>query len=158
MNAINMPALGQTTEELIIVGWLKAEGDSVKMGEPLYQVETDKTTLEVESTFTGTLLKIMHPLQTTVQVGDIIAYIGAPGEAVPTELPRTIKQASVPELPPMLAPSIQNNTPMSAPVGKVLATPAARQLAKEHGIDLAQLSGSGPDGRIEKEDVQAFLK
>ena len=158
MNAINMPALGQTTEELIIVGWLKAEGDSVKMGEPLYQVETDKTTLEVESTFTGTLLKIVHPLQTTVQVGDIIAYIGAPGETVPTELPRTIKQASVPELPPMLAPSIQNNTPMSAPVGKVLATPAARQLAKEHGIDLAQLSGSGPDGRIEKEDVQAFLK
>jgi pyruvate dehydrogenase E2 component (dihydrolipoamide acetyltransferase) len=156
-----MPALGQTTDELRIISWRKTEGDNVELGEPLLEVETDKTSIEVESAFSGTLLKIVHGADMTVHAGSVIAYIGAPGEVIPldevggspgTQAPDTIiaPQSSSVTRPASLAPS-------AAPAGKVLATPAARQLAREHGLDLNMLRGSGPDGRIEKEDVQAAI-
>lgn len=153
-----MPALGQTTDELTIMSWLKQEGESVKLGEVLYTVETDKTTLEAESPYTGTLLKIVAEVNSMVHVGDVIAYIGQPGEAIPTEAPTNphvepvAQPVSTPQ--PAAAP-----TPIStpAPEGKVLATPAARQLAKERGIDLSKVKGSGPGGRIERDDVEDFV-
>lgn len=155
-HAIRMPALGQTTDEITITSWLKGEGDVVNMGEPLYTVETDKTTLEVESPFAGTLLKIVHTTPTTVQVGAAIAFVGAPGETIPMEE----EVGSIPITPPatpQVSAAATTSSPAQPPAGKVLATPAARQLAREHGLDLTAIHGSGPDGRIEKEDVLTWL-
>ena len=153
--AIRMPALGQTTDELTIMSWLKTEGETVKIGEPLYTVETDKTTLEAESPYTGTLLKIVAAVQSMVQVGDVIAYIGQPGEAIPVEAPSQPHAAPTPMAPPTPMPAAAPSAP--APEGKVLATPAARQLAKERGVDLSKVQGTGPGGRIERDDVEDFV-
>lgn len=158
MNAVIMPALGQTSDELKILAWLKQEGEAVAVGEPLVNLETDKTTIEVESAVGGVLLKIVHGVDAVVQAGQVIAYIGQPGET-PPETPLTL-------LTP-IAPVTQSTSPTPAapeapgapaPAGKVLATPAARQLARERGIDLANVTGSGPDGRIEREDVETWAK
>jgi pyruvate/2-oxoglutarate dehydrogenase complex dihydrolipoamide acyltransferase (E2) component len=156
-HTIRMPALGQTTDEITITSWLKGEGDIVNMGEPLYTVETDKTTLEVESPFAGTVLKIVHTTPATVQAGAAIAFVGAPGEALPMEDEAGAIPATPQTSTPAPIPSTQSSSPAQPPAGKVLATPAARQLAREHGLDLAAIRGSGPDGRIEKEDVLAWL-
>lgn len=156
--AMRMPALGQTSDELRIIAWLKSEGESVKLGEPLLEVETDKAALSVESAFTGVLLRITHQANETLESGTVIAYIGKPGEsladndAAPGATTATTATA-------LTTPSGNRvaATPQSAPDGRVLASPVARQMAKEHGIDLASVRGSGPDGRIERKDVQALL-
>lgn len=83
MEAIVMPALGQTTDENYIQEWLVEEGQEVEMGQPLLSVETDKAQLEVECVADGTLLKIVAPAGSTVSAGTVIAYIGDEGEAVP---------------------------------------------------------------------------
>ncbi|UKA77598.1 biotin/lipoyl-containing protein [Arthrobacter sp. FW306-07-I] len=85
MEAIVMPALGQTSEEAYIQEWLVQEGDTVEMGQPLLSVETDKAQLEVECVADGVLLKIVCPADTTVNAGTVIAYIGEPGETIPSE-------------------------------------------------------------------------
>lgn len=84
MESIVMPALGQTSEEAYIQEWLVQEGDTVEMGQPLLSVETDKAQLEVECVADGVLLKIVCPADTTVNAGTVIAYIGEPGEEVPS--------------------------------------------------------------------------
>jgi dihydrolipoyl dehydrogenase len=82
-HAVRMPPLGQTSDELQILAWRKAEGDEVAAGEPLFEVETDKATLEVEATASGRLLRILHGAGDLVRERTVIAYIGLPGEAVP---------------------------------------------------------------------------
>jgi pyruvate dehydrogenase E2 component (dihydrolipoamide acetyltransferase) len=139
---VRMPSLGQTTDELRIVAWLKAEGDAVRLGEPLLEVETDKATVEVESVASGSLLKVVRGTGELVPAGALIAYIGQPGEVVGEERSDGPAQHPAP-------------TGVGAPE-KVLATPLARQLARQHGIDLARVRGTGPQGRIEKEDVLAL--
>jgi pyruvate dehydrogenase E2 component (dihydrolipoyllysine-residue acetyltransferase) len=129
MPPVRMPPLGQTTDELRIVAWRKREGDAVAVGEPLLDVETDKATLEVESVLGGTLLRIVHGEGRTVRAGTVIAHVGEPGEEVAAE-------AAV----------------------KVQAAPAVRRLAQEHGIELAQVRGSGPGGRVERADVLALVE
>src|SRR3984885_10157609 len=126
---IRMPALAQTSDELRLTVWLKAEGDQVTEGEPLFEAETDKTELEIEATASGTLLRCLAGPGETVSTGTVVAWIGQPGEDIP-------QAGSSPRLP---------------------ATPAARALARERGIDLAQVTGSGPGGRIERRDVLAAL-
>jgi pyruvate dehydrogenase E2 component (dihydrolipoamide acetyltransferase) len=171
---IRMPSLGQTTAELRIVSWLKAEGDLVQRGEPLLAVETDKSTLEVEAFTSGTLLKIVRGADEIVEAGELLAYIGAPGEAIP-EAPAAQRSALGARLSEGqgTVPSLSGRAPSPehGPAGRLsreierralpsgaraLASPVARQLARERGIDLAQVRGSGPEGRIEKEDVLAF--
>src|ERR1700683_4750015 len=78
-----MPSVGQTTDELVIVEWLKKEGDSVALGESLFSVQTDKAQVEVESIAAGTLLKVLRDAGDTVRAGSPVGYIGARGEAVP---------------------------------------------------------------------------
>ena len=128
MPPVRMPPLGQTSDELRIVVWRKREGDAVAVGEPLLEVETDKATLEVEAALAGTLLRIVHGEGQTVQSGTVIAYVGEPGEEIADEAP-----------------------------AKVQAAPAVRRLAQEHGVDLAQVQGSGPGGRVERADVLALV-
>jgi pyruvate dehydrogenase E2 component (dihydrolipoamide acetyltransferase) len=122
-----MPALGQTSDELVLLAWLRAAGEQVEEGEPLLEVETDKATLEVEAAVSGTLLAVVCEAGRTVTAGSVVGWIGEPGEQIPEE----------------------------APARKVLATPAARALARERGVDLAGLTGSGPEGRVERRDVLA---
>ena len=126
--AVRMPPLGATSDELTIVRWLKEVGSIVAQGEALLEVETDKATLEVEAAVAGTLLSIAHGAGETVSVGEVLAYVGAPGDDVP-----------------------------APPTTKRQAVPTARRLAQEHGIELASVQGSGPGGRIEKEDVLALV-
>ena len=126
--AVRMPPLGATSDELKIVQWLKEVGSVVEQGEPLLEVETDKATLEVETAVAGTLLSVLHGAGETVAAGEVLAYVGAPGEDVP-----------------------------APPTAKRQAVPTARRLAQEHGIELASVQGSGPGGRIEKEDVLALI-
>jgi pyruvate dehydrogenase E2 component (dihydrolipoamide acetyltransferase) len=149
---VRMPALGQTTDQLLITSWIKAEGDMVRLGEPLCEVETDKATIEVESFVAGTLLRILHKAGETVEVGTPIAYIGVKGEQVPASGGSELAAAASPAAPvPNVAASDLQDTE------KIVASPVARQLAKSHGIDLSTIRGSGPRGRIDKEDVQALV-
>jgi pyruvate dehydrogenase E2 component (dihydrolipoamide acetyltransferase) len=144
-HAVRMPPLGETTDELRIVEWLKADGDAVALGEPLFEVETDKVTLAVESTVGGTLLEILHGEGESVRVGTVVAYVGEPGEKVPEHAPTpepARENTAAGELPTLSPQRV-----------RVLASPAVRRLAQDLGVDLSRVQGSGPGGRIEKEDV-----
>jgi pyruvate dehydrogenase E2 component (dihydrolipoamide acetyltransferase) len=157
---IDMPSVGQTTDELVIVEWLKAEGDAVALGEPLFSVQTDKAQVEVESVAAGTLLKVLRNAGDTVQAGSPMAYVGAPGEAVPEGIGSgaaaiAIDGAAAASLAPPLA--LREQPAHRAPelaMGKVAALPAARRLARDLGIDLTRISGTGPDGVITLRDVE----
>lgn len=144
---IRMPALGQTSDELRILRWLKAEGEAVKAGETLLEVETDKATLEVEAAATGLLLKVICPEGESAEAGTVIAYVGKAGEEVNVAASALVQPLAPPDEEQHAAP----------PSAKVLATPVARHLAREHDIDLGQVHGSGPGGRIEKKDVEALI-
>jgi pyruvate dehydrogenase E2 component (dihydrolipoamide acetyltransferase) len=141
--AVHMPALGQTSDELRILSWRKREGEHVMMGEPLLEVETDKAALTVESAFAGTLEKIERQAGEIVEAGTVIAYLLTSGEA---------GASNGSQAHPALreAPVRLHNT-------SVLASPVARRLAREHGIEIASVRGSGPDGRIERKDVETLI-
>jgi pyruvate dehydrogenase E2 component (dihydrolipoamide acetyltransferase) len=155
-----MPALGQTTDELRIISWLKKEGDPVEQGEPLFAVETDKATLEVEAFSSGILRKIVHQEDEVVEVGTLVAYIGKADDELPREIPARAAPsvAKEPGIPTTL--SIPTHTPTITPPGsdKVLASPPVRVLMREHGIDPRQVKGSGPGGRIERRDVETLIE
>lgn len=131
-----LPKLGLTQDEGTIVRWLRTEGSTVTKGEPLFEVLTDKATLEVEAPASGVLLKILVPEGATVQVATPIALIGEPGERIPDTAP-----------PPPSAPS-----PRGARI-----SPRARALAEAAGLDVRTVVGTGPDGRIVERDVQRAL-
>ena len=152
-HAVRMPPLGETTDELRIVEWLKAEGDEVALGEPLLAVETDKVTLEVEAAAAGTVLEILHRAGESVRVGTVIAYVGEQCEEVLEQAPaQEAAQEAVQEEAPEAIASGGPATPSSRRE-RVTASPAVRRLAQDLGIDLSRVQGSGPGGRIEKEDV-----
>ena len=153
---VKLPRLGQGMESGTIVKWLKSEGDSVEKGEPLYELDTDKVTQEVEADFSGVLLKIAVS-EGEVSVGRTIAVIGEQGEDVPAISDEPEAAAEEPREAP--APSQGNGRPQEPAVvqpsgGRVKASPLARRIARERGIDLAALPGTGPEGRIVAEDVE----
>jgi len=155
---VKLPRLGQGMESGTIVKWLKNEGDPVEKGEPLYELDTDKVTQEVEAEASGVLLKIAVN-EGEVPVGRTIAVIGEQGEEVPVSSDEPEPAAEEPE--PKEAP-VQpqgNGRPDESPTiqatgGRVKASPLARRIARERGIDLASLRGTGPEGRIVAEDVE----
>jgi pyruvate dehydrogenase E2 component (dihydrolipoamide acetyltransferase) len=158
-----MPSFGQTTVEGTILDWLKQEGDPVRRGEPLADVETDKTTVQVEAFVSGYLRRIVQPAGSVVAAGEIIAILtSSPDEPIKDTTPPRLTAEAVPP-----APVAARHTPRAAvrPVeplrpapARVLATPAARRLAEEHGLDLALVTGTGPGGRILEGDVRARLE
>jgi pyruvate dehydrogenase E2 component (dihydrolipoamide acetyltransferase) len=141
-----MPALGQTSDELRLLRWHKSDGEQVREGELLLEIETDKATLDVEASVSGTLLRIDCREGETVTAGAILGWLGVPGEQI-------VEQAAPPVPVAATPPSVHRPPPVSH--DRVLATPAARILAKELGIDLSRVTGTGPDGRIERRDVEA---
>jgi pyruvate/2-oxoglutarate dehydrogenase complex dihydrolipoamide acyltransferase (E2) component len=156
---IDMPSVGQTTDELVIVEWLKKEGDAVALGESLFSVQTDKAQVEVESIAAGTLLKVLRDAGDTVRAGSPVAYIGAPGETVPglNEARPEIPDASSTGERPAQAPATRSEPERRAPErtpGRIAALPAARRLASALGIDLTTLVGTGQDGVITVRDVE----
>lgn len=157
-----MPQMGLTMEEGKIVEWLKKEGDSVEKGEPLFQIETDKVTLEVESPGSGILRKIVVKEEETVPIITVIGYIADANEPIPEgegkapAPPSTPPQAEV-KAEVRAAPSPEPAAAAGVAAERMKASPVAKKLAEEHGIDLSRIKGSGPGGRITKEDVEAII-
>jgi pyruvate dehydrogenase E2 component (dihydrolipoamide acetyltransferase) len=161
-NEVKLPRLGQGMEAGTVTRWLKSEGDEVAKGEPLYEIDTDKVTQEVESDFAGVLLKIALP-EGEAPVGETIAWIGEAGEevAAPVPVTKVPGTSSAAPAPAPAAPATSTSVPgtevpgtSSANGGRVKASPLARRLARERGVDLSSLRGTGPDGRIVAEDVE----
>ena len=152
---IVMPKLGLTMTEGLIVEWRKKEGDPVKKGDILFVLETEKVTYEVEAPEDGALGKILVKEQETVPVGAVVATLLKPGEsavevtAAPASAPRAEAASPAPAAAAAAAPVA------TAPAGvRVKATPLAKKVANEYGIDLSAVSGTGPGGRILREDVE----
>ncbi|MGZ4381747.1 MAG: dihydrolipoamide acetyltransferase family protein [Gaiellaceae bacterium] len=148
---VKLPRLGQGMESGTIVKWLKAEGEPVEKGEPLYELDTDKVTQEVEAEADGVLLAITVR-EGEVPVGRTIAVIGAPGETFEVTAPAAPAPAAV-----AAAPAPVDAAAPAAPTAngdRVKASPLARRIARERGIELLGLVGTGPDGRIVAEDVE----
>ncbi len=156
-----MPALGMAQETGKVLRWLKREGDAVAKGEPLLEIETDKATVELEAPDSGILSGVSAAEGDTVPVGQVIARIMAPGEtaaaqaAAPVAAPQMRASAPQPPAPP---PVVQVSAPApaigSSPLsGRIPASPKARRLARERGVDLATLAGSGPGGAVLAGDV-----
>src|SRR5437773_4278476 len=154
---VHMEALSPTMEEGRLVKWNKHEGDPVKSGDTLAEVETDKAVMELVARADGQLLKVMVPEGTTVPVGNVVAWIGKPGEKV-DGAGSTVQGAAKPAPAPAAVPA---PAPAPAPVAtatdatRVKASPLARRIAKDAGVDLKLVQGSGPGGRVIKRDVEA---
>ena len=185
-----MPALGIAQETGVLVAWLKAEGDEVSKGEPLMEVETDKATVEVEASASGTLANVTAQPGDNIPVGQVIALILAPGESAPappaeeSSLEKPEERAEIPISPlaariaaehkvdlrqiPAKGTRIQKEDVLAylemSPAGsaettsgngRALASPKARRLAQESGLELTAISGSGPEGAVLTADVLA---
>jgi len=174
---IKLPRLGQGMESGTIVKWLKSEGDAVEKGEPLYELDTDKVTQEVEADASGVLLKIAVGEGNEAEVGKTIAVIGEAGEKVEAkkleEKAEESKAAKVEEdeqeegspgaareaerergREPAHITEVTEIRPAAHADGRVKASPLARRIARERGLDLAQIRGTGPEGRVVAEDVE----
>ncbi len=158
---VHMEALSPTMEEGRLVKWNKQEGDAVKTGDTLAEVETDKAVMELVARADGQLIKVMVPEGSTVPVGNVVAYIGAPGEKVDGAGSQesgtgAVKPAPAPTPAPVRTPTAPTPGPVSAPADatRVKASPLARRIAKDAGVDLKQVQGSGPGGRVIKRDVE----
>ena len=149
---IKMPQLGLTMEEGTVERWLKAEGDTVKAGEPLLEITTDKLTNEVEAEADGVLLKIVAPEGTDVPVQGLLGYIGQPGEQVGGPAAAPTAPAAAPAAAPAPAPAAE-----AAPARdkKIRISPLARKIARQMGVDYTAVTGTGPNGRIIKRDILA---
>ncbi len=175
---ILMPALSPTMEKGNLAKWLKKEGDKVKSGDVIAEIETDKATMEVEAVDEGTLAKILVPEGTQdVPVNDVIAVLAGDGEdvkaagaaaasappkpAAAAEAPAAAKPAPAPTPAPSPVPAAKSAAPAAAAPapqanghGRIFSSPLARRLAKEAGIELARINGSGPHGRVIARDVE----
>ncbi len=147
------PDVGEGITEGEVVRWLVKEGDEVKADETLAEIETDKAVVEMPSPYAGTVLKLHFKEKDLIKVGQVLVTIGEKGEAVPESeaAPAGPAPAGMPAARP--AAPVQAAAPFRT--GEVLATPKVRALAKELGIDIGAVPGTGPAGRITEDDVQA---
>ena len=161
-----MPRLSDSMEEGTILKWLKSPGDAVELGEELVEIETDKANMVYEADAGGTLIEIVADEGETLPIGQVIARVGEPGEepsgdgasAKPKKPKKPSAEAEETAAAP--APPATEAPPAAAPAdadGRVKASPLARRIARERGLDLAGLAGSGPGGRIVKADVEKAI-
>ena len=167
---VDVPQLGLTMETGTILQWVKAEGETVEKGQPVVVIQTDKVEYEVEAPVAGTVLKIAAREGEELPVGSLMCVIGAPGEDL-TELlgagvaAKPGAQAPVGEAPRSGSSQLTNQpvdqstpqAPVRAPGERVKVSPVAKKLAQEHGIDVGTLRGTGPEGRIVREDVERAI-
>ena len=175
-HAILMPKPGQMTEECTVIAWHKKEGDPVRRGDILFEIETDKSTMEVEAFDDGVLLRIIADVGATIPVNTVCAYVGEPGETIP----ETVTAAATPAAPDPSAAAAPVAAPAAAPAtmtataaapgtaapaparpdgqdGRLRISPRASRAAAEAGIDPRAIAGSGPGGRITERDVLAAI-
>ena len=180
---LTMPQMGYDMQEGTVLRWLKGEGDEVANGEPIAEIETDKAVVEFESYADGVLHRIIVPAGTTVPVGEPIAVVGAQGEFVVTaddleddaveaepeaepesaatdDAQEPAESAAIPMPPASADASTDEATPEpeapTAPSAPLRASPIARRIADERGIDISKVQGTGPGGRIVKDDVLSY--
>jgi pyruvate dehydrogenase E2 component (dihydrolipoamide acetyltransferase) len=160
---VTMPRLSDSMEEGTVLRWMKSVGDEVKRGDELVEIETDKANMTYEATDEGVLLEILAEEGSTLPIGEPIARIGEPGEAGSNGAPRreqpTQEEEKQPEPEPARAPAATQERAAPSPSadgdGRVKASPVARRMARELNVQLDQVEGSGPGGRIVKADVEA---
>jgi pyruvate dehydrogenase E2 component (dihydrolipoamide acetyltransferase) len=165
MADVTMPRLSDTMEEGTIAAWLKKPGEQVSKGEVIAQIETDKATMDLTAFEAGTLQEVLAPEGTTVAIGKPVARIGTgtaaasrPSAKPPVEeSPRTTSVELEKTPSPPGDSARQDTPPRDIANGKIRASPMARHVAAEHGVDLAEISGSGPQGRVVRADVEAAL-
>ena len=155
-----MPQMGYDMREGTVVRWYKQEGETVDRGEVIADIETDKATVEFEAYTGGVLGRIVAEAGVAVPVGELIAIITEPGESVPEVAAPAASPAPAAPAAPAPAPSATEPEPPAAPApasdGGVRASPIARRLARERGIDLSLVTGTGPNGRITERDVETY--
>jgi 2-oxoglutarate dehydrogenase complex dihydrolipoamide succinyltransferase (E2) component len=153
-----LPDIGEGVAEGEVVKWLVKEGAEVKENEPLVEIMTDKVNVEIPSPKKGTVLKLMAKEGEVVNVGQVLLVIGEKGEQVKTSSEKPIGAST--QIPPKTNAAGAVSLETSAPEKprEILATPATRKLARDLGVDLSLVSGTGPSGRVTDEDVQRFKK
>src|SRR5438445_13380486 len=156
---VHMEALSPTMEEGRLVKWTTHEGDAVKSGDTLAEVETDKAIMELVARADGQLIKVVVPEGSTVPVGNVVAWIGKPGEKVDGDGAVAPAAKSAPATPAKAPPAPQPTTAPTASIvpadaTRVKASPLAKRIAREAGVDLKLVQGSGPGGRVIKRDVE----
>ena len=154
-----MPRLGESVDEATLTKWLKNKGETVKELEPLLEVNTDKVDTEIASPASGVVLDILVQEGASVNVGTLLAWIGQPGEAIPTAGGESPAQAS-PAREPAQATPIRTATPSSVSKSRDLGfiSPVVARITGEYGVDLQQVPGTGQAGRITKKDVLVFVE
>ncbi|MBI3013923.1 MAG: pyruvate dehydrogenase complex dihydrolipoamide acetyltransferase [Candidatus Tectomicrobia bacterium] len=161
-----MPKLSDTMESGVILKWVKKEGDAVEAGDILAEVSTDKADMEMEAYVSGVLRKILIPEGKTAKVGEVLAIIGEEGEEIsaplaiapPAEPPQARKEpAKAPQGAAGARKEVVESPQQEAEVGPIKASPLARKIAAEKGIDLSRIQGSGPGGRIIEKDLEGAL-
>ena len=157
---VTMPALGESVTEGTVTRWLKNVGDAINVDEPLLEVSTDKVDTEIPSPATGTILAIDVAVDSTVAVGARLALIGAAGAAPVVAAPAPVAPVVAAPAPvaPVAAPVVAAPAPVAPQLDDSYVTPIVRQFAKEQGVDLASVTGSGIGGRIRKEDILTAVK
>jgi pyruvate dehydrogenase E2 component (dihydrolipoamide acetyltransferase) len=163
--AIKLPKMSDTMEEGVIVSWQVKVGDEIKLGDILAEVETDKATMDLDNYEKGTVLHLNAEEGATIPIDSVIAIVGKKGEdfadlltAAPTKTEETpVEEAQTPSTPasaPVATPSVSTST--SSSNGRLLASPLAKKMAADKGLDINQISGSGEGGRIIKKDIENF--
>ena len=161
-----MPQMGESVAEGTIVRWLKEVGDAIDRDEPIFEITTDKVDAEIPAPEGGVLLDIRVGAGETVDVGTIVAVIGAEGEVAASgggaasepveETPAPAAAAATPVVAPTTVAAPADAT--AADLRRTKSTPVVRRIAQEHGVDIAQISGTGMDGRVTKKDILAFIE
>ncbi|MGB7266226.1 MAG: dihydrolipoamide acetyltransferase family protein [Terracidiphilus sp.] len=145
-----MPQMGESIFEGTITKWLKKAGDAVEKDEPLFEISTDKVDAEIPSPVAGVLTEIRFPEGATLEVNTVVAVIGevgaATGKAPSSSTPTLVQDPAAPQVP-----HVQKSAP--PPAGRLRSSPLARRIAKDRGLDISQIAGTGSEGRITKVDV-----
>lgn len=157
--AMVMPKWGMTMQEGTVGAWLKSEGDTVAEGEEIVEIESDKAVHLVEAPASGVLARILVEAGNTVAVATPIAVITDEGEEVPADLLIPAADVTAPSspAPTPATPAPRQPTRPSRPGGRIPATPAAKRMAREHGVDLATVAATGPDGLVRVEDIEEAI-
>jgi len=158
---VTMPRMGQSMDEGRVLHWLKEVGAEVNRGEVIAEIETDKAVVEMEAFVSGRLVGVIVPEGELVSTGTVIAYVddGRPEPEV-TPAPEPVPSTAAPSKPaePLMPSATETSEKRARHDRRINASPVAKRLAGEHGIDLTQVTGTGPDWRIGKADVEAWLK
>jgi pyruvate dehydrogenase E2 component (dihydrolipoamide acetyltransferase) len=161
VSEIVIPVMDQTTEAVLLARWLKRPGEPVRKGEAVCEIDTDKATVEIEAGADGVLRKVLIESGTHIPPRTVVGLIASADEALPDVDPYHLTPAARPQPAAAASPAPKAHVAASGPAPSSQerkVSPRARRLAEEHGIDLATVHGSGPDGRIVEDDVKAAVQ